>query len=96
LVETVTGPKELLLNSGILLGGYENFVEPPAAGTEIGRPDRTRIMDDFVHQWLPNPTQSHSLSNINILGLLSSFALKVVAGEWVNYITVMDQSMKNY
>ena len=80
------------------MGGYESFAELPIDFTEeriISHPDRTSPIEDLVYYWTHDLVQAYQQSS-NKLGFLSSFALKIVAGEWVDYTTVMHQSVKNY
>lgn len=91
--------KEVTLPTKLFLGGYESFVSSPAFSTEestLIHPDRTNLMNDLVYYWLRTPNRPSFGPKSNPLSSLSYFPLKIVAGEWVNYVSVMHKSVKTY
>jgi hypothetical protein len=79
----------------LFVGGYEDFLEPsfPIVPPSQG-PVRKNLMDDLLHYWKVDEFD-FTVGTPNLISL-SRYLFQIVAREWVNYISVMSHSVKEY
>ncbi|KAI9675558.1 MAG: hypothetical protein M1822_008911 [Bathelium mastoideum] len=83
------------LRSSLYLGGYEDFLDEPLLGEgEILSPPRRGLLEDLLYYWTSLPPHFNTASPS--LMSFSYYPVRVVAAEWVKYITVMQTSIKQY
>ena len=90
--------KEVHVPSELFLGGYEDFLHPPNP-SETARagsgPQRLSLLEDLLHYWRTEPPPSFEARDPGLLSL-AYYPLRIVAAEWMNYITILDHSIKEY
>lgn len=86
------------LSTQPFLGAYEDFLEPPAFSEGLDHMElstRGGMLDDLQYYWnrkVPSCFDSKDPS----LQSLAYYPLKIVAAEWVKYVAVMQQCIKQY
>ncbi|KAF2141143.1 uncharacterized protein K452DRAFT_327339 [Aplosporella prunicola CBS 121167] len=89
----------LLFNFGSkpFLGGYEDFqnAELSYKSEVTCGPKRSGLIEDLVYYWKRQKPLFFEPKS-PILLHLAYFPLRIVAAEWVNYLTVMHHSIKEY
>lgn len=89
-------PVKVLFES--FLGGYEDFRDPPPFSSFRDRqngPSRQSLLDDLLYYWAQEPPTSFDPANPE-LASLAYYPMKIVAEEWMSYLTVMRQTIKEY
>lgn len=89
-------PVKVLFES--FLGGYEDFRDPPPFSSFRDRqngPSRQSLLDDLLYYWAQEPPTSFDPANPG-LASLAYYPMKIVAEEWMSYLTVMRQTIKEY
>lgn len=89
--------REIKLTSKPFLGGYEDFLNPLKKGTneKLWTLNRYDLARDLVNYWTLDHPPGFQPSKPH----LSSFCyypLRIVAGEWMNYVAVMHRSIKTF
>lgn len=86
------------LPSSLFLGGYEDFLKPRrkcSESVDIRGPQRGALLRDLEYYWCREIPTGFNPQSPTLISLLY-YPLKVVAAEWVNYLTVMQHSIKQY
>ncbi|EKG16330.1 Mg2+ transporter protein CorA-like/Zinc transport protein ZntB [Macrophomina phaseolina MS6] len=83
------------LQSTLFLGGYEDFLDPPHEKTCPPGPTRSGLLDDLAYYWSRQRPQFFDSASPSLIHL-AYYPLRIVAGEWVSYLTVMHHSIKQY
>lgn len=95
------GEKELLhfnLDFTHFLGGYEDFLDPPSADSDFrfkGGPERKCLFDDLLYYWSRECPIPFDLQDPPLLHL-AYYPLRIIAAEWISYLTVMHHTVKEY
>ena len=80
------------------MGGPENFNisrDQCYTKVEYGTPRSRSMLDELIYHWaIKQPTMFNPLRPT--IQALSYLPLKIVAAEWINYISVMSFSLKHY
>lgn len=82
-------------------GGYEDFLEPLEEDVSIGidvsalGPSRQGLLKDLIYYWQRKLPDSFNSENPSLLSV-ALYPLKIVAAEWMNYVAVMNYSIKRY
>ena len=95
---TKTGTIIESIPSKLFQGGYEDFTRPPrfsAASTPGQAPLRRSPREDLLHYWQKDKPKTFDDGDPTLLAL-SYYSLKMVAAEWVNYIHIINHSVKEY
>ncbi|OJD31448.1 mg2+ transporter zinc transport protein [Diplodia corticola] len=80
------------------LGGYEDFLDPPGAknaSTCPSGPRRSSMLDDLQYYWKRQKPILFDPESPALIHL-AYYPLRIIAAEWVNYLTVMHHSIKQY
>jgi hypothetical protein len=88
----------LTLSSELYMKGYEDFIDPPsfyAPMDETAGPSRLALLDDLNYYWSTAMPPGFDVKDPDVLSL-AYFALKIAAGEWVKYVAVMSNSIKEF
>lgn len=95
------GKKELLhfdIASSLFLGGYEDFLDPPTVTDSHcyhPGPSRSGLFDDLMYYWQRQRPACFDLKSPSLLHV-AYYPIRIIAAEWVNYLTVMHHSIKQY
>jgi hypothetical protein len=84
--------------SSPLFGGTEDFSGFEGAGVEKEQPNELSnlgMLDEIIHYWTQKPPPMFDASNPDLRSF-SYYPLKIVAAEWVNYISVLGMSLREY
>lgn len=88
--------KRFVLPSRAFQGGYEDFSERPSFfEPNMGCPGRVSRLEDLVYYWQKNRPPAFDSANPTLLSL-TYYPSKIVVAEWVCYVAVMSNSIKQY
>ncbi|KAF8849818.1 hypothetical protein BDZ45DRAFT_548645, partial [Acephala macrosclerotiorum] len=88
--------KQMILPSRPFQGGYEDFSERPSFfEPDAGYPGRTSLLEDLAWYWQKDRPPAFDPTQPTLLSL-TYYPLKISAAEWVNYVAVMSNSIKQY
>ncbi|KAH8591277.1 hypothetical protein B0O99DRAFT_690880 [Bisporella sp. PMI_857] len=91
-----TPDMQLVLPSRPFQGGYEDFSERRSVvEPDSGGPGRISLLEDLVYYWEKERPPAFQPEQPTLLSL-TYYPLKIAAGEWVSYIAVMSNSIKQY
>lgn len=82
----------------LFLGGYEDFRDPLLFSKFTKQKDgpyRQSLFDDFLYYWSLKMPASFDPDKPS-LASLAYYPMKIVAEEWMSYLTVMRQTIKEY
>lgn len=88
----------LNIQSTLFLGGYEDFLDPPQITDKSHcppGPSRTGLFDDLLYYWQREQPKIFN-SKTPTLVELAYYPIRIVASEWVSYLTVMHHNIKQY
>jgi len=87
---------QLVLSSRPFQGGYEDFSERPSFFEPDSRsPGRLSLLEDLVYFWQKERPPAFQSKQPTLLSL-TYYPLKIAAAEWVSYVAVMSNSIKQY
>jgi hypothetical protein len=87
---------QLVLPSRPFQGGYEDFsARPSFFEADSGCPGRISLLEDLVYYWEKERPPAFQPEQPTLLSL-AYYPLKIAAGEWVGYVAVMSNSIKQY
>ncbi|CZR51307.1 uncharacterized protein PAC_01182 [Phialocephala subalpina] len=88
--------KQMVLPSRPFQGGYEDFSERPSFfEPDAGHPGRMSLLEDLVWYWQKERPPAFESTQPTLLSL-AYYPLKISAAEWVSYVAVMSNSIKQY
>lgn len=88
--------KQMILQSQPFQGGYEDFLERSSFfDNDMSCPGRSSLLEDLVYYWRKERPPSFNPRSPTLLSL-AYYPLKIVAAEWVSYVAVMSNSIKQY
>jgi hypothetical protein len=88
--------KQMILPSRPFQGGYEDFSERPSfSEADEGYPGRTSLLEDLAWYWQKARPPAFDSTQPTLLSL-AYYPLKISAAEWVSYVAVMSNSIKQY
>ncbi|KAH7121209.1 hypothetical protein B0J11DRAFT_60515 [Dendryphion nanum] len=93
--ETSNGTIAVTYGSRPFAAGYEDFEEPNFHFPQSIPLNRCQNLMDDLLQYLRPGGYNFGINSPTVLGL-SYFPLRIVAGEWMNYILIMSYSIKEY
>jgi hypothetical protein len=92
------GPLPSNTDSSPLFGGSEDFWDSTATvveGDQPNEPSNRGMLDEFVRYWKQKPPPIFNAETPDLQSF-SYYPLKIVAAEWVNYISVLGMSLREY
>ncbi|KUJ22897.1 uncharacterized protein LY89DRAFT_777916 [Mollisia scopiformis] len=88
--------KKMVLPSRPFQGGYEDFSKRPSLfDDDRGYPERSSLLEDLIYFWTKELPPAFDNEQPTLLSL-SYYPLKIAAAEWVSYISVMSNSIKQF